>query len=131
MTEIFNDGPSDNFHWIFRQAGEKRSHPEGPWAAKEVGPCKSQEIQQGQVQDPAQIQAGRRSSAEEKDLGMLVYGNTQCESTMCACSPKANHDLGCMKSRTASRAREVTLHFYFALVRHHPQCCTQLWGPPA
>jgi len=42
---------------------------------------------------------------------------------------KANHMLGCFKSRKASSLREAILPFCFTLVRSHLEPCVQLWSP--
>jgi len=56
-------------------------------------------------------------SPEEKDVGVLadekLNMTQQCELT----APNANHILGCIKSSVASRATEVILPLYPALVR--------------
>ncbi|PKU45503.1 reverse hypothetical protein [Limosa lapponica baueri] len=66
------------------------------------------------------------SSPVEKDLGVNeVNISQQCEIT----AQKANHILGCIKRNVASRAREVILPLYSALVRPHLQYCIHLWGP--
>ena len=58
---------------VRRHTGGKGCHPEGPWQAWDVGPCKPHQVQQGQVQGPAhglgksqaKMQAGQRMDWEQ------------------------------------------------------------------
>ena len=61
-------------------------------------------------------------------MGVLVDEKLDMSQQCVLAAQNANRILGCIKSSTASRSREVILPLCSALVRPHLECCIQLWG---
>lgn len=90
---------------------------EGLWKAWKVDQQESQD-QQSQVQGTS---TGRNSSIlqtrdEWEGLRIMVDENTGPETAICIAVQKANHILGCIKSRVARRSRKVFQPLYSTLM---------------
>jgi len=69
------------------------------------------------------------NSPEEKDFGLLVDEKLNMTWQCTLATQKSKRTLGCIKRSVSSRAREVILPLYSALVRPHLGFCIQLWSP--
>jgi len=68
------------------------------------------------------------SSAEEKNLGVLVDEKLNTMQQCALTAQKTNRILGCIERSIASMSSEVILPLCSALMRPHLECCIQFWS---
>lgn len=68
-------------------------------------------------------------SPAEEDLRIQVDGKLDMSQQCAFTAQKANPILGCIKRSVASRAREMILPLYSALVRPHQEYFAHMWSP--
>ncbi|KFR04177.1 hypothetical protein N306_00734, partial [Opisthocomus hoazin] len=94
--------------------------------------AKCKVLHMGQGNPKHKYRLGREwleSSPEEKDLGVPMDEKLNMTRQCAHAAQKTNCILGYIKRNIASRAREVILPLYSALMRPHLEYCIQLWSP--
>ncbi|TRZ20425.1 hypothetical protein HGM15179_006696 [Zosterops borbonicus] len=91
--------------------------------------CKVLHLGQGSL--PLSTQAGNEgteNSPAEKDLGVLVDERLDMTLQCALAAQKASCVLGCIQRSVANREKEMILPLCSVFMRHHLECCIQLWG---